>query len=279
MARPLKKGLDYFPMDTTLDLKMQLVKAKYHLEGIGFIDLLYRIIYNEGYYIKLDEDKLLMLSMEFGLEEKRFEEILNFCVEKDFFDKNLWENEKVLTSNGIQKRYFHKTAKRTEQKYEFLLPETLINSAETLINSAETEVNSQKASESKVKESKVNKNKIKEEETTLSDALSIWNTFAEKNNLSKIIKLSEKRKSGIRQRLKEKEFDLFKILESAQQSKFLLGDNDRGWKISFDFIFCRSDKYLEILEGKYNGQNKQDSGASLFHLAELAAARFKRQQG
>jgi len=32
MARPIKIGLDYFPMDTTWDIKMRLLKARYKQE-------------------------------------------------------------------------------------------------------------------------------------------------------------------------------------------------------------------------------------------------------
>lgn len=52
MARPKKIGMDYFPVDTTWDVKMQLVKAKYGLEGIGCIIELFKAIYHEGYFLK-----------------------------------------------------------------------------------------------------------------------------------------------------------------------------------------------------------------------------------
>jgi len=132
MARPLKKGLDYFPMDTKLDFKLQLLKAKYKLEGIGFIDLLYRKIYEEGYFIKIETDTVIMLSNDFGISEERFSELLNFCVEKEFFSKEIYKKYGVLTSNGIQKRYFHKSLKRQgTKKYEFLTSETELSMLET----------------------------------------------------------------------------------------------------------------------------------------------------
>ena len=64
MARPNKIGLDYYPTDTKLDMKLRLIMAKYKLKGIGFVDMLFRTIYFEGYYLPIDGDKILMLSDE-----------------------------------------------------------------------------------------------------------------------------------------------------------------------------------------------------------------------
>lgn len=158
MARPLKKGLDYFPMDTKLDLKLQLIKAKYKLEGIGFIDMLYRIIYNEGYYITIDADNITMISADFGIEESRFNELLEFCINKDFFHKGLWESDKILTSTGIQKRYFHKTMRRSEQKYKFLL----INPDTNEVIANKNSVNVNKKYTNKIKENKIKEEEIKD---------------------------------------------------------------------------------------------------------------------
>lgn len=98
------------------------------------------------------------------------------------------------------------------------------------------------------------KNKNKREEDQIPLVLNSWNSFAEMLGLTKIIKLSDKRIAGIKQRVKEKEFDLDMVFEKIRQSKFLQGDNDRSWKVDFDFVFCSKDNYLKILEGKYDDE-------------------------
>lgn len=112
--------------------------------------------------------------------------------------------------------------------------------------------------EEEEQEEEENSNK-EEEETLFSDTLSVWNSFAKENNLSQIIKLSNKRKKSIKARIKEPEFDLFNILEKIKNSNFLIGNNERGWKVDFDFVFGNANNYLKILEGKYDGTNKKDS--------------------
>lgn len=86
-----------------------------------------------------------------------------------------------------------------------------------------------------------------------------WNSFANENDLPKLLKITDKRRSAIRQRLKEKEFDFQIILDKIRMSPFLLGDNNRGWKIHFDFVVNKN-RYIEILEGKYNGRKKSERG-------------------
>lgn len=121
MARPIKKGMDYFPLDTKLDLKLKLVMAKYKLVGIGFVDMLYRTIYGEGYFIELNYENILLLSDELGLPEDEFKQMLDFCVDREIFDKKLYIEKQILTSAGIQKRYFHSTTRRKKTDYEYLL--------------------------------------------------------------------------------------------------------------------------------------------------------------
>lgn len=80
-----------------------------------------------------------------------------------------------------------------------------------------------------------------------------WNLFADLNGLSKIVALSNKRKTCVRQRLKESLFNLPKILAEISASDFLKGST--GWKCDFDFVFCSANNYLKILEGKYRNGN------------------------
>lgn len=88
-----------------------------------------------------------------------------------------------------------------------------------------------------------------------------WNTFAAKHGLGKVIKLSDKRKAGVRSRIKELEFQWELILQEIENSDFLRGST--GWKVDFDFVFCSANNYLKILEGKYrNGKSKQISGSA-----------------
>ena len=87
------------------------------------------------------------------------------------------------------------------------------------------------------------------------EVLKIWNLFANEVHLAEVKKLSTKRKSAIAARFSEKEFIFQDILQAIRRSNFLLGQNDSGWKVDFDFIFLSTNNYLKILEGKYENRN------------------------
>ena len=95
--------------------------------------------------------------------------------------------------------------------------------------------------------------------------LNIYNQ--ECTNLPKCLKITEKRKVAINKCLKEKiDEEVFKqICIKANQSDFLIGENDRNWKADFDFV-TRSDKAMQILEGKY--ENRQKSNNVFYELGK-----------
>ena len=111
----------------------------------------------------------------------------------------------------------------------------------------------------KVQHERQLKDNFKDKELSLIQ--SHWNSFAEQYQLPKILQITKKRLSHIKARMKEPEFDFNKITEKIKHSDFLLGKNNRGWKVDFDFIISSKDNYLKILEGKYetNGTYKQQA--------------------
>ena len=62
-------------------------------------------IYRQGYYIKVDEDFLYIISDELGIDQNKVKQVLNFLLNKSLFDNTLFSSDKVLTSAGIQRRY------------------------------------------------------------------------------------------------------------------------------------------------------------------------------
>lgn len=113
--------------------------------------------------------------------------------------------------------------------------------------------------------------KYKEKDEEIESIVEIWNTFAKQNNLTKIIKLTDKRLSNVKNRLEEKEFDLGLIFDNIKKSDFLLGKNKNNWKIDFDFIFSSKNNYIKILEGKYNGKQQGITESELYDFAKSIA--------
>lgn len=77
-----------------------------------------------------------------------------------------------------------------------------------------------------------------------------WNVFAQKYELAKVQSITDKRKKKLKKRVTENQFEFFAILKAAGAYKFYMGENDRGWKIDFDYIIENEDNYIKILEKK-----------------------------
>ncbi len=75
-------------------------------------------------------------------------------------------------------------------------------------------------------------------------------------NLSKVIKGTDKREKAIKAFLKQLTLEDFeKACKIANETDFLIGKNERGWKADFDFII-KPDNSIRILEGSYNRKNE-----------------------
>lgn len=76
-------------------------------------------------------------------------------------------------------------------------------------------------------------------------------------SLPKVLKLTDKRKSKIRVRFDEMKFSyetLQEVFDKCEASYFMRGDNKRGWRADFDWIFTNSQNWVKVLEGKYDNQ-------------------------
>ena len=87
-----------------------------------------------------------------------------------------------------------------------------------------------------------------------------WNQFADRLGLAAVRVLTEKRKRAVARRLKEEGFDLPAILTEIERSPGLQGKNDRGWRVTFDFVFCSANNYAKILEGNYRRWGNSSNG-------------------
>ncbi|MCP4101738.1 MAG: hypothetical protein GY750_09980, partial [Lentisphaerae bacterium] len=63
-----------------------------------------------------------------------------------------------------------------------------------------------------------------------------WNEFAQRHGLPRVEKLTSSRKSRIKSRIAEG-FDWNIVLPKISESSFLRGDNNRNWKVFFDWLF------------------------------------------
>lgn len=140
MARPPKMGLDYFPLDVNFlnDLKTKKVVRSYGASAVAVaLNIFINIYRDNGYYAQCDDDFIFIISDELKLEEEFVKNVIQKMVDVEFFDKNLYENHKILTSIGIQKRYILASGRRVRSK--IITVYDLINTRKEEFMSTETE--------------------------------------------------------------------------------------------------------------------------------------------
>lgn len=172
MARPTKKGLDYFPLDVDFlsDLKVRRIIKACGKEAVHILVALLANIYrDEGYYVLWDDDLAFLVADEVGTKEGTVEELVKKAVQVKFFDKDIFDKYSVLTSKGIQSRYIlaTKERKKVELEYKYLLTNE-VNRSNISINGRNNSVNQGNNQQSKGKKSK--EKEIKEDATASESA-------------------------------------------------------------------------------------------------------------
>jgi len=141
MARPIKKGLSYFPLDVRVfkDPRIKKLERRFGAYGsIIFIRLL-AMVYESGYYLETtEEDIVVELQEQIGVGKISYQRVLNVildCCELGIIDGPLFQ-QGVITSEGIQKQFLRIAKRRKEvdiSKY-WLLDSTTMDKIGVLLS-------------------------------------------------------------------------------------------------------------------------------------------------
>lgn len=154
MARPRKTSLDYFPLDTDFfqDEKMICIYGEFGIKGQVIALHLLCAVYRNGYFARWDERLSLKIAAATGLSTALVDQVVRALARWKFFDKTALEQESVLTSPGIQRRYFEAVRWRATDGD---LPYILVSQRKTYVSQKETPVSQQKTAKNKIKEKKI----------------------------------------------------------------------------------------------------------------------------
>ena len=237
MARPRKDGLDYFPLDINFDEKIKALELLHKNDGLVWIIKFWQRAYstNSG-EVNLNGVFGVIQAENCRITPVKQLEIIDNCLEMGLITK---VSDNIYTSNGIQKRLNEIVKDRESERKRKLLDSF---PAENVPLTGE-----RKEKKSKEKESK-------EGVADFSEILyQQWNLFAEQSSaISKVRELTASRKAKINLRLKTTSFRNYdEIFKAIKEQPFLLGDNDRKWKIDFDWLIENDTNYIKVLERKY----------------------------
>lgn len=129
MARPIKDGVDYFPLDTDIFVnndKVKRLRAEFGVKGMYLLIFLLCDIYGKkGYYINWCDSKCLLVSdgASCGCNPQLVREFVSACIRCGIFNKSMFDSFGILTSTGIQKRYIRmfNSREQIKMKKEYFL--------------------------------------------------------------------------------------------------------------------------------------------------------------
>lgn len=175
MARPVKKGLSYFPKDVDFynDYKIMDLLEKYGPIGVTVYDVILTEIYRHGYYLEEPIDRVAAnVARIIGskwVQKRLVSQVILDCGDIGLFERNLLQHG-VMTSVGIQRRYSTVTSRNKASKEKYWLidedgqlllnsPQNKISAEETEVSDAETMVNDAEIPQKERKENKTKQNK------------------------------------------------------------------------------------------------------------------------
>ena len=166
----MNNGINYFPLNVHLDDKFELIEAEFGLKGFAIVVKLFQKIYGQqGYYCEWTEDVALLFGKNVGLGGDAVSEIVRAAIKRGIFDSELYDKYQILTSRGIQERYFEAVSRRKEvevrKEYLLIKVDQIYKNVRILnenvnISSKNVNISEQK----KVEESKVKEKRVEEKE-------------------------------------------------------------------------------------------------------------------
>lgn len=295
MARPKRQTVDFFLHYCKGGKTLYILEGKYGNDGYAFwFKLLELLGESEGHFYSC----VNTTDWEFLLAKTRVREdiangIIDTLIDLGKIDADLWRVGRILWVENLVK-YLDEVYKRrkadlprkpslvarvipSETNSDNYSPELMY--AETTVNAynnpPERDYRQQKLD--RVEKSRVEKSREREEKSRLLPAhtceavVDAWNTILG-DHLPKVQTLTEGRKEALKARLEELSSDmdeavrmLTEAFEKVKQSTFLLGDNDRGWSATFDWVIQSADKLAKIIEGVYDdhGTNRKATNSDI----------------
>lgn len=195
MARPIKKGLSYFPKDVDYyeDFKIMDLMNEYGPLGQTIYDVVISMIYREGYFLEFKNFEQLKKNLPVKIiktignrwiNKKDFVlQVILSCADIGLFDYDLLM-QGVVTSVGVQRRYDTVTVRNKVQKEKYRLidknGQPLLNEPIKGVSVTETNINvtENRDSATDMQQKKIKVNKSKENKIMYFDSEKVNDAFA-----------------------------------------------------------------------------------------------------
>lgn len=301
MAREAKPGISFFQMDcdNVTHKKIKLLFNELGADGYWIWSCIISEGYkHDGYFFPFgNKDDLTLFADDICKKDATLvEKVIECCIYRRLFDKDIAIQYQVLTCERMQEVYLYATKERRRKgtrvfmAKEYLLVDpgteknvTIVKLDDPMLPVASAhqnkpakapaakppkEVVPPTPAEDAVKELRKLYDGIEKTKKHIHDFivtnkpqfidpyLQLWNIWAVENGKPTVKASSDLRKRHMTARLKEKEFDFIQILAIAKKSRVIL---EGDW-FSFDWFTKSQTNYLKVLEGNYNNNSEENNG-------------------
>lgn len=257
----MKEGIEYMMLSVSMGSAWKLLIAEYGHKAISVLFLVHQMIYSEkGYYTEWNEDRALLLTLAgTNLTAEEIQEVIRGAIRRNVFDKSMYEEHGILTSEEVQNHYFQVVKRRkmygktykyllqsgsnpevslsgsTEEQEEEKEEETLLVSEEELANFAPMGENFSILPETTPAESVLVQNEAREKKEI--DPKQVFLLYQKVcTNLEKVHAYNEARDLGCRDLLKTYSLPQIGVaFQAMNENPWNQGENSTHWVANFDY--------------------------------------------
>lgn len=255
-------AIPYFPLNCSLGMEMRFIEARFGIVGYGVVLKLWSHIYGGegGYYCDWNEGiALLFATEEAHVDVVTVEEIVDAALQYRIFDRDLYARYGILTSHGIQTRFFEAVKRRSSTKIvdKYLLVDVRQNSS----NVSKISEIACKNEEIACRNGQIREEEIKEDKRELAALPSPEEVVALYNSICISLpkaELTDWRRQSINA-MRNSLDDYRLIFVKVQKSDYLSGRSGRWTSCSLDWIL-RVQNWQKIKEGVYDRNDRDQRG-------------------
>jgi hypothetical protein len=236
------------------DPKLVAVQQKYGLEGLGAYWCIIENLYEQNGMLEVS--KVGALAYQLHGDAKMIKDVV--------FEFGLFKNDgQFYWSESVNKRLKKRANIADKRRRAAQSRWRLEEQPEEPQESPVPEDSTPDQPSSQQSEEVPGNGKKKGKDIDFKAVVELYQTYCP--SYSAIVKLSDARKNKIRIRLEEMQGSLETLKEvfvKMEASKFCRGDNKRGWKATFDWLFANEKNWVKVLEGNYDNKNVKPGSTS-----------------
>ncbi|MGF7046358.1 hypothetical protein J2T13_000834 [Paenibacillus sp. DS2015] len=247
MARPRKEGMDYFPHDVNLssDKKVEALRIIHGNDGYVFYCIMLELIYQERDFALdvSDAETIQILAKKVEVTTQKLIDMISTSIKHGCFDREYYEKNSVLTSNGIKKRasvVIDKREKMREKSLTYAVP-VISSPVSSVVSDAEIGVES---TQSKRKVKVKDKVKVIKDIKPIADSdecdlsfQKFWDSYPTKGSNKK---MTSQKWTTL---WKNKKINLQEMLDGA--SRYVSFQNHHGYSICAAQVFLNQERWRD----------------------------------